>query len=50
VDKVYKQWGKVFDFLPYNLIRYSLFAHRPGLEDTPENYFVMSYILKEEAV
>jgi len=25
-----------------------LFAPRPGLEDIPENYFVMSYILTTE--
>lgn len=47
-DKVFEQWGKVLDFSPHNLIKYSLFAPRPGLEDKPENYFIMSYILKEE--
>ena len=47
-DKVYEQWGKVLDFLPYNLIRYSLFALRSGMEDEPEYYFIMSYILNEE--
>jgi hypothetical protein len=26
----------------------SLFAPRPGLEDSPENYFIMSYILTTE--
>lgn len=45
---VYEQWGKVLDFSPYSLIKYSLFAPRPGLEDKPENYFVMSYILHGE--
>jgi hypothetical protein len=25
-----------------------LFAPRPGLEDKPENYFIMKYILTEE--
>lgn len=24
-----------------------MFAPRPGLEDKPENYFIMKYILKE---
>jgi hypothetical protein len=26
-----------------------LFAPRPGLEDKPENYFIMSYVLTEES-
>jgi len=47
-NKVYEQWGKVLEFSPYSLIRYSLFAPRPGLEDLPENYFIMNYILIEE--
>jgi uncharacterized protein YndB with AHSA1/START domain len=46
--KVFEQWGKVLDVVPYKLIRYTLFAPRPGLEDKPENYFVMSYVLNEE--
>ncbi|WP_433944395.1 SRPBCC family protein [Paenibacillus sp. SN-8-1] len=45
---VYEQWGKVLAFSPYSLIKYSLFAPRPGLEDKPENYFVMSYLLHNE--
>ena len=44
---VYEQWGKVLEVVPSELIRYSLFAPRPGVEDKPENYFVMSYILSE---
>ena len=39
-DKVFEQWGKVLAF--------SLFAPRPDLEDKPENYFIMSYVLTEE--
>lgn len=39
--------GKVLEFSPYTLIKYSLFAPRPGLEDEPENYFIMSYILND---
>ena len=31
------------------MVRYSLFAPRPGLEDTPENYFLMSYVLEGDA-
>ena len=46
--QVFEQWGKVLEFVPNKLIRYSLFAPRPGLEDKPENYFKMNYILTEE--
>src|SRR6187455_686589 len=48
-DKVFEQWGKVLEVVHQKLIRYSLFAPRPDLEDKPENYFVMSYVLSEEA-
>jgi N6-adenosine-specific RNA methylase IME4 len=34
--------------IPNELIRYNLFAPRPDLEDKPENYFVMSYVLTPE--
>ena len=47
-DKIFEQWGKVLEVRPNELIRYSLFAPRPGLEDKPENYFIMNYILAEE--
>lgn len=47
-DKVFEQWGKVLTVMPNELIRYSLFAPRPGLEDKPENYFVMNYVLSTE--
>lgn len=43
--KIVEQWGKVLDIRQNELIKYSLFAPRPDLEDKPENYFVMSYIL-----
>src|SRR5215470_13474083 len=46
--KVFEQWGKVLEVVPNKKIRYSLFAPRPGLEDKPENYFVMNYMLSEE--
>jgi len=46
--KVFEQWGKVLAFQPHTLIKYSLFAPRPGLEDKPENYFIMSYVLRDE--
>ena len=48
-DQVFEQWGQVLEFTPFSRIRYSLFAPRPGLEDKPENYFVMSYFLSSEA-
>jgi uncharacterized protein YndB with AHSA1/START domain len=43
--KTFEQWGKVLEYKPVELIRYSLFAPRPGLEDKPENYFEMVYRL-----
>jgi len=46
--QVFEQWGKILEVVPYKLIRYTLFAPRPDLEDKPENYFVMNYILAEE--
>ena len=45
--KVFEQWGTVLAFEPESHIRYSLFAPRPGLEDLPENYFIMDYRLEE---
>ncbi len=45
---IFEQWGKVLDVIPYKLIRYTLFAPRPDIEDKPENYFVMNYILSDE--
>jgi uncharacterized protein YndB with AHSA1/START domain len=46
--KTFEQWGKILEVIPNKLAKYSLFAPRPDLEDKPENYFVMSYILTEE--
>jgi uncharacterized protein YndB with AHSA1/START domain len=46
--KVFEQWGKILEFKPADFLSYSLFAPRPGLEDKPENYFVMNYVLKDE--
>jgi uncharacterized protein YndB with AHSA1/START domain len=46
--KTFEQWGKVLEIKPNDLLRYSLFAPRPDLEDKPENYFVMSYVLTDE--
>ncbi len=47
-DKVFEQWGNVLEIIPLQLIKYSLFAPRPGLEDKPGNYFIMNYKLSEE--
>jgi uncharacterized protein YndB with AHSA1/START domain len=46
--QVFEQWGKVMEIKPNELIRYSLFAPRPGVEDKPENYFIMNYLLTSE--
>ncbi|CAN5622575.1 hypothetical protein BH11BAC3_BH11BAC3_18630 [soil metagenome] len=46
--KVFEQWGKVLAFDPTDKLAYTLFAPRPDLEDKPENYFTMSYILTAE--
>jgi uncharacterized protein YndB with AHSA1/START domain len=45
---VYEQWGTVLEFTPNQSLGYSLFAPRPGLEDIPENYFKMSYVLSKD--
>ena len=49
-NKIFEQWGTVLEIRPYELIKYSLFAPRPELEDKPENYFIMNYVLKAENV
>ena len=46
--KIFEQWGKILEVRPTDLLKYSLFAPRPDLEDKPENYFVMSYVLTSE--
>ncbi|KFF07538.1 SRPBCC family protein [Flavobacterium reichenbachii] len=46
--QVFEQWGTVLEVIPNQKIKYSLFFPRPGLEDKPENYFIMSYLLSEE--
>ncbi|GCE15572.1 SRPBCC family protein [Tengunoibacter tsumagoiensis] len=45
--KIFEQKGTVFEFVPYSLVRYTLFAPRPDLEDAPENYLTMIYQLQE---
>ena len=44
---IFKQWGTVLTFIPTDSLSYNLFAPRPDLEDKPENYFIMSYVLTE---
>src|SRR5687768_576623 len=46
--QIFEQWGSIIEVKPIELVRYRLFAPRPGLEDKPENYFIMSYILTEQ--
>jgi len=44
---VYEQRGTILEIEPEKLVKYTLFAPRPGLDDTPENYFTMTYRLEE---
>lgn len=46
--QVFEQWGTILEVVPNQKIKYSLFFPRPGLEDKPENYFIMSYVLSED--
>ena len=46
--KVFEQWGKVLEVRPNELVKYSLFAPTPDLEDKPENYFIMTYVLTQQ--
>jgi len=45
--KIFKQWGTVLTFIPTDNLSYNLFAPSPELEDKPENYFIMSYLLTD---
>lgn len=47
--QVFEQWGSILEIVPNQKIKYSLFFPRPELEDKPENYYIMSYILSEES-
>lgn len=46
--KIFEQWGTVLEFEPDQKLRYNLFAPAPGLEDRPENYFIMEYKLTKK--
>ena len=48
-DQVLEQWGTVQDYQPEQRLTYTLFAPRPGLADSPENYFSMTYLLEPDA-
>ena len=45
--QVFEQKGSVLEFRPESRLKYSLFFPRPDVEDTPENYFFMTYELTE---
>jgi uncharacterized protein YndB with AHSA1/START domain len=45
--QVFEQKGTVLELVPGSRVRYSLFFPRPDLQDTPENYFFMTYELTE---
>jgi uncharacterized protein YndB with AHSA1/START domain len=45
---VFEQKGTVLEVEPNKLARYTLFAPRPDLTDSPENYFTMTYLLEEK--
>ena len=47
-DKVFEQWGKVIKFKLNEKLSYTLFAPKPDLEDKPENYFIMNYVLEND--
>jgi len=46
--QVFEQWGTVLEFDAPRRLQYSLFAPRPGLVDRPENYFTLTYTLRDE--
>ena len=46
--KLFEQRGKVLEMRPNELVKYSLFAPGPDLEDKPENYFIMTYVLTQQ--
>jgi uncharacterized protein YndB with AHSA1/START domain len=45
--RTFEQWGTVLRVDEPTHLSYSLFAPRPGVDDLPENYFVMRYDLVE---
>jgi len=47
--KIFEQWGTVLAVDALREARYTLFAPRPGLADSPENYFTMTYGLASDS-
>jgi hypothetical protein len=47
--QILEQWGRVLEFTPYEIIKYTLFVPAPDLKDSPENYFTMSYVLSQNS-
>ena len=45
--QVFEQKGTVLEFSPASRLKYSLFFPRPDLQDIPEHYFFMTYLLTE---
>lgn len=46
-NTVFEQKGKILEIEPGKMVKYTLFFPHPGMEDKPENYFTMSYLLEE---
>lgn len=44
---VFEQKGTILDVEPQKLVKYTLFFPHSGLEDKPENYFTMTYLLED---
>jgi uncharacterized protein YndB with AHSA1/START domain len=45
--QVFEQKGAVLEFIPGSCLKYSLFFPSSGLQDIPENFFLMTYELTE---
>jgi uncharacterized protein YndB with AHSA1/START domain len=43
----FTQRGSILEVEPGKMVRYSLFAPHPDLEEKPENTFIMTYTLEE---
>ncbi|GHO61883.1 hypothetical protein KSC_007750 [Ktedonobacter sp. SOSP1-52] len=44
---VFEQKGTILEVKPQELVKYTLFFPHPDLEDKPENYFTMTYLLED---
>jgi uncharacterized protein YndB with AHSA1/START domain len=45
---VFEQRGMILEIEAMKLVKYTLFVPRPGLEETPNNTFSMTYTLEEK--